>query len=108
MKKTLREVCDELAISRRSIQGYEKMGLVAPAGRNPYGHLLYDEAGQKRIQTIRFYQQIGFSRKEIQGLLDAPNTVQKAALQSKACELEIKRQQLQQLIEQIEVLIAAL
>ena len=27
--KTLREICDELNVSRRAVQGYEKMGLVA-------------------------------------------------------------------------------
>ena len=44
--KTLHELCDALGVSRRAVQGYEKAGLVAPSGRNKYGHLLYDEKAQ--------------------------------------------------------------
>lgn len=108
MEKTLRQVCAELNISRRTVQGYEKMSLVAPAGRNKYGHLLYDESGEKRIQTIRFYQQMGFSLKEIKGVLDAPKERKKVALQVKLGELEAKYNQLQRLMEQVKQYIAAL
>lgn len=38
-EKTLREVCAALQISRRTIQGYEKAGLVSPSGKNKYGYL---------------------------------------------------------------------
>ena len=34
MQQKLRQVCAELKISRRTIQGYEKAGLVAPSGKN--------------------------------------------------------------------------
>ena len=106
--KTLREVCAETGISRRAIQGYEKLGLLTPANRNKYGHLLYDEAGRKQIQLIWFYQQLGFSLKEIQELLDAPNEVKKVALQNKVAQLEVRYGQLQQLIHQAKQYIAAL
>lgn len=36
---TLREVCDSLGISRRTVQGYEKEGLVAPTGKTERGYL---------------------------------------------------------------------
>lgn len=60
MKQKLRQVCAELNISRRTIQGYEKEGLVSPSGKNKYGHLLYGEAERERIRLVRFYQQVGF------------------------------------------------
>ena len=41
-KKTLRKVCELVEITRRTVQGYEKAGLVAPIGKNKYGYLLYD------------------------------------------------------------------
>ena len=81
MQQTLRQVCAQLKLSRRAIQGYEKVGLVAPSGRNKYGHLLYDETKVERIRLIRFYQQLGFRLKEIKSLLDAPASVKKTALQ---------------------------
>ena len=62
---TLREVCEELSVSRRTIQGYEKMGLLQPSGRNERGWLLYDGACREKIRLIMFYQEIGLQRKEI-------------------------------------------
>ncbi len=66
---TLREICETLGVSRRALQGYEKAGLVASTGRNKYGHLLYDEKARERIAEIKFYQQLGFSIKEISDII---------------------------------------
>ncbi len=68
---TLREICEVLGVSRRAVQGYEKVGLVSATDRNKYGHLLYDETAMLRIARIKFYQQLGFSIKEIIGIIDA-------------------------------------
>lgn len=54
--KTLRELCDELKVTRRVIQGYEKAGLVSATDKNKYGYLLYDEQAQERIVRIRLFQ----------------------------------------------------
>ena len=61
--KSLREIRSTLGLSRRIIQGYEKQGLIRSAGRNKYGHLLYDEETLHRIVLIRFYQGLGFELK---------------------------------------------
>lgn len=79
-KKTLHEVCEALQVKRRAIQGYEKAGLVSCSDRNKYGHLLYDEQAQKRIETIKFYQQLGLSIKEICAIIDADRSVVRAML----------------------------
>lgn len=90
MFMTLREMGENLHISRRAIQGYESHGLAAPSGKNKYGHLLYDEQAQNRIKTIRLYQELGFSLKEIENLIDAPKAVLKEALIK---QLEVLKQQ---------------
>ena len=92
--KTLRQLCDSLGVTRRAVQGYEEEGLVSPTGRNKYGHLLYDEAAQRRIERIRLYQQLGFRRKEIASLLDAPMQTIKEALE--ACIQRMERERVQQ------------
>lgn len=101
MDKKLREICEELNISRRTIQGYEKMGLVKATSRNKYGHLLYDERGIERIRLVRFYQSIGFSLKEIVLLMDSPAAVQKVMLEEKLEELENESVRLGQLIQEL-------
>ena len=68
-KKTLREVCNMVGVTRRMIQGYEKMGLVVSSGKNKYGYLLYDEYSVEKIKTIKQYQDFGFSLNEIKELL---------------------------------------
>lgn len=70
-EKTLREVCQILNISRRTIQGYQNKGLIHPDGRNKYGHLLFNDFTMKKIALFRFYQRMGFTLDEINELADA-------------------------------------
>lgn len=105
MENTLREICTQLGISRRTVQGYEKWGLLSPTGRNKYGHLLYNQTAKERIETIRFYQQAGFALKDLKELIDAPNAVKKAALQSRMLQLEEEHRKQEQLIEQVKAYI---
>lgn len=108
MQQTLHQVCTELKLSRRAVQGYEQIGLVAPSGRNKYGHLLYGEAERERIRLIRFYQQLGFHLKEIRELLDAEVSVKKAAILEKVARLEVEEIRLQELIREAKEYIATL
>ena len=57
---TLHELCDAFGISRRTVQGYEKHGLVRATGRNPRGYLLYDLQMQAEIQKVHQFQKFGF------------------------------------------------
>lgn len=105
---TLREICETLGVSRRALQGYEKAGLVASTGRNKYGHLLYDEKAKARIAKIKFYQQLGFSIKEINDIIDAPNAVVKSALEQRVQKLVEEKNQMEHLIERANQVIAKL
>ena len=95
----LREICETLEVSRRAVQGYEKAGLVSATSRNKYGHLLYDETARLRIAQIKFYQQLGFSIKEITAILDAPSDVLKAALEQQVQKLRKEKTEMEDLIE---------
>ena len=104
----LREICETLEISRRALQGYEKAGLVSATGRNKYGHLLYDETAKLRIAKIKFYQQLGFSLKEISSIIDAPDIVVKGALEKQIEKLKNERTETDKLIEKADQMIADL
>ncbi len=88
--KTLKEICLELGVSRRAIQGYEEAGLVKATGKNKYGYLLYNQRAQERIKQIKFFQDLGFSIKEIAGLIDATGEVLKPKLIEQVRKLEEK------------------
>lgn len=104
----LRELCELLNVSRRTIQGYEKEGLVAPTGKNRYGYLLYDDQARSRITKIRFYQQLGFKRKEIKDIIDAPLAVIKPELEKRGKELEKEIKRMNELLEKLYLLIREL
>ena len=105
---TLREICETLEVSRRTIQGYEKAGLVAATGRNKYGHLLYDDTAKLRIAQIKFCQQLGFTIKEITVIIDAPNVVLKSALEQQVQKLRKEKTEINELIEKSNQMIARL
>ena len=105
---TLREICETLEVSRRTIQGYEKAGLVAATGRNKYGHLLYDDTAKLRIAKIKFCQQLGFTIKEITVIIDAPNVVLKSALEQQVQKLRKEKTEINELIEKANQMIARL
>lgn len=62
---TLKELCKEGNVTRRTIQCFEKKGLIKPCSKNKMGYLLYNDETIKQVKQIRFYQQIGFSLTEI-------------------------------------------
>lgn len=105
---TLREICKALGVSRRAVQGYEKAGLVSATNRNKYGHLLYDEDAMLRIAQIKFYQQLGFSIKEIVNIIDAPDILVKEALEQQVRKLKKKKTEINELIEKANQVIASL
>ena len=68
--RTLKEICVELKISRRTVQWYENKGLIKPTSKNKYGYLLFDDEAIARIALIRFGQSIGLTINEIGNFID--------------------------------------
>lgn len=96
---TLREICEQTGVSRRAIQGYEKAKLVSSVGRNGRGHLLYDKKSKERIQLIKLFQQLGFTIRDIQKIIDSPKDVLKAAIEARVDRLNEKKAEIDILIE---------
>ena len=108
MNMTLREMCSALDVTRRAVQGYEKIGLVSASSRTDRGHLLYDEAARERIEKIKMYQDFGFSVKEVKTVIDAPNEVLKKALEIKLEKLKEDRKKQDALIKKAQELLKTL
>lgn len=97
---TLKEICEFVGVSRRSIQCYENAGLMVPTDRNKYGHLLYDKKTMHRAEKIKFMQDLGFKLREIGEIIDAPREVMKEALERRVEELEKENAKLEQIIKE--------
>ena len=106
--KTLSELCSSMGVSRRAVQGYEKAGLVTASGKNKYGYLLYDEAAQGKVKQIKLFQQAGFKVREIKGLLEVPGDVLKPILQQRIEYLKAEIRQKEEVIREVEELVARL
>jgi len=102
VNQTLSQICKELKLSRKVIQGYEKHGLIRSCGKDRYGHLVYDRESIERIVEIRFYQKLGFSLKEIRELnMDDL----KAVLKEKKEEILKEKRSLEKRLSMIESMI---
>ena len=80
LEMTLREVCQNLGVSRRAVQGYEKAKLVSASRKTNSGYLLYNAASRERIKQIKLFQDMGFTIKEISSIIDAPDDIKRTAL----------------------------
>ena len=92
----------------RTVQGYEKHGLVRATGRNPRGYLLYDLQMQAEIQKVHQFQKFGFQVKEIGTLmmLSKPElrerlAAQRIILEQRGVELDEQLALLTEMIEQL-------
>ena len=105
---TLRDIHTSYGISRRAIQGYEKADLVSATGKNEYGHLLYDDDALARIQKIKLYQDMGFTIKEIQDIIDGPGELLKDALTKRKRKLQENIQHNENMISLIQDILKTL
>ena len=103
---TLREVCDMVGVSRRTVQGYEQAGLVTSTGRNKYGYLLYDEEAVNRIRNIKMYQQFGFALKDIKVLLSTSEEEYVELMSKKLADMKEKLIELEANVTKMEEIIA--
>ncbi len=98
---TLREVCELVGVTRRAVQGYERVEMVRATGKNKYGYLLYDMHAVERIKRIKMYRDMGFSLKETKLLLDTSKDVRRKMLCQKVDDI---RKEMENLAGQISII----
>lgn len=69
-KFTIGELARFAGVNIQTIRYYEKRGLVEPTARSGAGYRLYEKKVLKRLRFIRSAKGLGFTLKEIKGLLD--------------------------------------
>lgn len=68
------ELASRTGLTVRTLHHYDEIGLLPPARRTAAGHRLYGADQVARLQQIVCLQQLGFSLKEIGGLLEGSET----------------------------------
>lgn len=72
--KKLSEVCEIVGITRRTLQGYNEIGLQKPTEITEGGYWLYDEEAIQRLIFIQIFVEAGYDRKTIKKMMDSNET----------------------------------
>lgn len=95
---TVNEVSKRTGVSIRTLQYYDKIGLLHPAQYTQAGYRLYDEKGLERLQQILLFRELTFSLKEIEAILQSPDFDREKALDQQIEMLTMKKEHLENLI----------
>lgn len=96
---TVHEVSKIAGVSIRTLQYYDKIGLLHPAGYSDSGYRLYDDTDLKRLQQIMLFRELEFPLKDIRKIVEDPHFDQGKALRQQIELLELKKEHLEDLIE---------
>lgn len=69
--KRLSEVCEMIGVTRRTLQEYEKIGLLKHPAETEGGYWLYDEESIQKLMFIQIFVEAGYKRRDIKKIMDA-------------------------------------
>lgn len=95
---TVNEVSKRTGVSIRTLQYYDKIGLLKPTGHTQSGYRLYDDTALETLQQILLFKELEFPLKEIKQILSRPDFDKKAALEQQITLLTMKKEHLENLI----------
>ena len=103
MKKSS-EVCKLLGVTRKTLRGYDKIGLLHPTEKTDAGYWLYDDAAILKIKQILIYSEGGYSRKEIKEILDSPRSILDGGFDEIIERLERKKSRIESYITSLSLM----
>ena len=96
---TVHEVSKLAGVSIRTLQYYDKIGLLHPTGYTDAGYRLYDDADLERLQQILLYRELEFPLKDIREIMSCPEFDRSKALEQQIELLTLKKEHLDHLIK---------
>ena len=96
--RTVHDVSKLTGVSIRTLQYYDRIGLLSPSQRTEAGYRLYDDTALERLQQILLFRELEFQLAEIRDILDAPGFDRKKALDRQIDLLTLKKERLEKII----------
>ena len=96
---TVNEVSKLTGVSIRTLQYYDKIGLLHPAEYSGAGYSLYDDTALERLQQILLFRALEFPLKDIREILESPSFDRDKALEQQITLLTLKKEHLENLID---------
>ena len=106
MEYTVQKLANMAGVSTRTLRYYDEIGLLKPARINSSGYRIYGNSEVNRLQQILFYRELGVNLNDISDIVTAPSFDGAKALREHHEKLLKKREQLNQLIANVEKTIA--
>lgn len=95
---TVHEVSARAGVSIRTLQYYDRIGLLKPTAYSPAGYRIYDESALETLQQILLFRELEFPLREIRTILSDPAFNRAAALEQQIRLLTKKKERTEQLI----------
>ena len=96
---TVNEVSKLTGVSIRTLQYYDKIGLLHPANYTEAGYRLYDNAALETLQQILLFRELEFSLKDIKEIISSPDFDRSKALEQQIELLKLKKEHIENLID---------
>lgn len=96
---TVNEVSKLTGVSIRTLQYYDKIGLLKPTRYTESGYRLYDDTALEMLQQILLFKELEFSLKEIKEIISRPDFDRSKALEQQIEMLTMKKEHLENLID---------
>ena len=97
--RTVHEVSRLTGVSIRTLQYYDRIGLLHPAGHTESGYRLYDDTALEKLQQILLFRELQFPLKDIKGIMESPDFDRERALEQQITLLTLKKEHLENLID---------
>jgi len=107
MEYSINKLAKLAGVSTRTLRYYDEIGLLSPERISSNGYRVYGQKEVDLLQQILFYRELGVSLDEIKNIVWSKDYDGISALQGHLFALKAKKEQIEQLITNVEKTIAA-
>ena len=97
--RTVNEVSKLTGVSIRTLQYYDKIGLLRPTEYTESGYRLYDEKAMEKMQQILLFRELEFPLKDIKDIINRSDFDKKKALEQQIELLKLKKEHIENLLK---------
>ena len=96
---TVQKVSRLTGVSIRTLQYYDRIGLLRPTEYSDAGYRLYDDAALETLQQILLFRELQFPLKDIGKIIGSPDFDRNKALEQQIELLTLKKEHIENLID---------
>lgn len=101
--KKVSEVCNIVGTTRKTLRGYNDMGLLVPTKKDENNYWYYDDRAILKLLEIQMFVEVGYSRKEIKELFELGESELTKEYDNAINLLTKKRKRIDTMIRMLEV-----